>query len=133
MLYLEVGPLTELEYTGIPQVTVNLAEQMLGDTENDVGFFVGRQQVDSKLVDSLVRRRSGEMFNWHLRRANTPLVPLQSTAPSTAIFPNSKTARRVFEFEVQIFHDLSTLLTPQFHNQDRSIFNADNAGRSSDQ
>jgi glycosyltransferase involved in cell wall biosynthesis len=57
-----------------------------------------------------------------LRRANAPLVPLPSTAPSTAIFPNNKTARRVFDFEVQIFHDLSTLLTPQFHTQDTIDF-----------
>ena len=118
MINLEIGPLTEPQYTGIPQVTAALAEQMLRDKKNRIGFFCGRQVVPAEAVEGLVTRRNGELFRWHLGRTSTPIAPASLSEPNIAIFPNVKTVRRGFDFEVQIIHDLSSLLTPQFHTTD---------------
>ena len=123
-LYLEIGPLREREFTGIPQVTASIADQMLGDATNDVSFFFGRQLIGAREVESLLRKRDGEYLVWYARRANTPMVPVNSLEKSVGIFPNVKTARRIFTYEAQIFHDLSALLTPQFHTDDTIKFHA---------
>jgi glycosyltransferase involved in cell wall biosynthesis len=124
MLYLEIGPLSEREFTGIPQVTAGIADQMLGDTKNKVAFFFGRQLIGNREVEGLLKRRNGERLYWYARRANTDMVPLNLDETSIGVFPNVKTARRVFNFEVQIFHDLSALLTPQFHTRDTIEYHA---------
>ena len=37
---------------------------------------------------------------------------------TAAIFPNVKTIRNAFDLEYQIVHDLSFLITPEFHHRD---------------
>ena len=123
-IYLEIGPLSEGNYTGIAQVTAALAEEMLGDTAHDVGFFFGRAMVDRPIVEDLLARRNGELIRWYLQRAPAKPAPYDLKGRQVAIFPNRKTCRRGFDIECQIIHDLSTLLTPQFHNQDTIDFHA---------
>jgi glycosyltransferase involved in cell wall biosynthesis len=122
ILYYEISPLGEHDFTGIAQVTAEIAAQMLGDVTNDIRFFYGRQHIDSAMVEQLLLRRNGELLKWHLGRANATLVPLVVAEPSIAIFSNVKTVRRAFDYEVQVIYDLSALLTPQFHNQDTINF-----------
>ena len=124
MIYLEIGPLKEGNYTGIAQVTAALAEEMLGDTRRDVEFFFGRTLVDRAVVEDVLARRNGELLQWHLGRAGYNPAPRDAANTSAAIFPNRKTCRRGFAVESQIIHDLSTLLTPQFHNSDTIDFHA---------
>ena len=124
MLYLEVGPLREREFTGIPQVTAAIAEQMLSNSRNSVAFFFGRQRIDKRVIEDILRRRSGRTLGWYVRRANSELAPDDESSPSIGIYPNVKTARRVFDYEVQLIHDLSALLTPQFHTRDTIEYHA---------
>jgi len=123
-LYLEIGPLCEREYTGIPQVTASIAERMLGDSDNEPLFFFGRQLIGNRQVECILNKRDGEFLPWYARRANTPMVPLDPLEKSVGIFPNVKTTRRSFAYEAQIFHDLSAMLTPQFHTEDTIKFHA---------
>jgi glycosyltransferase involved in cell wall biosynthesis len=123
-LYLEIGPLREREFTGIPHVTASIAGQMLGDTENDVAFFFGSQLIGNKQIESILHRRDGEFLLWYAQRANTPMVPVNPQEKSVGIFPNVKTIRRAFAYEAQVFHDLSAILTPQFHNEDTIRYHA---------
>ncbi len=123
-IYLEIGPLKEGNYTGIAQVTAAIAEQMLGDSAHEVGFFFGRATVDRRIVEDLLARRNGELIEWYLQRAPVEPAPCSFGGRQVAIFPNRKTCRRGFDIECQIIHDLSTLLTPQFHNQDTIDYHA---------
>ncbi len=123
-IYLEIGPLKEGNYTGIAQVTAAIAEQMLGDGTREVGFFFGRAMVDRRIVEDLLARRNGELIEWYLQRAPVSPAPRSLAGRQVAIFPNRKTCRRGFDIECQIIHDLSTLLTPQFHNQDTIDYHA---------
>jgi glycosyltransferase involved in cell wall biosynthesis len=122
VFHLEVGPLKESEYTGISQVTAAIAEEMLGDQTRRTAFFFGRVEVDRDVVEDLVTRRNGELIEWYLRRSGTRAVPREFGGVDVAIFPNRKTCRGGFDIECQIVHDLSTFLTPQFHNQDTIEF-----------
>ena len=122
VVHLEIGPLKESEYTGISQVTAALAEQMLGDAARPTRFFYGRAEVVREVVEDLVACRNGDLLEWRLRRAGTRPAPPLLAGRHIAIFPNRKTCRRTFDFECQIVHDLSTFLTPQFHNGDTIEF-----------
>ena len=123
-LYLEVGPLTEGNYTGIAHVTAAVAEHMLGDETREVGFFFGRAMIEPAIVEDLVTRRNGELLRWYVPRSPLRPAPEDLTTHNVAIFPNRKTCRRAFDTDCQIVHDLSTLLTPQFHNSDTIDFHA---------
>ena len=110
----------ELEFTGIAHVTAAIAAEMLADSQNKPLFFYGRTMVDNEVVEDILHARSGDLLEWHIRKCSGRPAPLsmRRAAPQIAIFPNTKTCRSVFDFEVQIIHDLSTLLTPQYHHQD---------------
>ena len=123
-IYLEIGPLKEGNYTGISQVTAAIAEEMLGDGDHEVGFFFNRAVIEHRIVEDLLRRRNGGLIEWYLQRAPVALAPRDFKGRQVAIFPNRKTCRHGFDVECQIIHDLSTLLTPQFHNQDTIDFYA---------
>lgn len=116
--YLEIGPLREREYTGLAQVTAALAERLMGDSSVDGRFFFGRMLVPRDVVEILLKTRCGELLEWHLGRIAPEPAPGRATEASVGIFPNRKTARRAFTKDCQIVHDLSTLLTPQFHDRD---------------
>ena len=122
--YLEVGTLKEREYTGISHVTSAFAEKMLEADPSRNHFFFGRTMVDREVVADLLKTRNGDLLEWHTARRIGRPAPFAAPGPHAAIFPNRKTCRRGFDFEVQIIHDLSTLLTPQYHGKDTIDFHA---------
>lgn len=123
-IYFEIGPLKEREYTGIAQVTAALCGKLLGDTQTRREFFFGRMVVPKQVVEGLLKTRNGELLEWYLQRTALRPAPLDLSRSNAAVFPNRKTARRAFSRECQIIHDLSTLLTPQFHHADTIDFHA---------
>jgi glycosyltransferase involved in cell wall biosynthesis len=124
IVYFEIGPLKEREYTGIAQVAAALSQELIGDPEVDSRFFYGGMIVPKPLVESLLRTRTGELLEWYLKRTAPRPAPEDLSPANVAVFPNRKTARRTFGKECQIIHDLSTLLTPQFHHPDTIEFHA---------
>ena len=123
-IYFEIGPLKESEYTGIAQVTAALAENFLEDSSVASSFFFGRMLVTESVVRDLLRRRDGGLLEWYLQRAVPRPAPRNVSQSNIAIFPNRKTCRYGFDKECQIIHDLSTLLTPQFHHPDTIEYHA---------
>ncbi len=137
--WLEIGPLREGQYTGISQVTAGLAGAMLGDATLDGtpldgttlngagrarGFFFGRAAVPARVVETALTRGEGEWLEFWLARAEPVAPALAADETAIAIFPNVKTCRRGFAVETQIVHDLSALLTPQFHMPETVRFHA---------
>ena len=124
IVYFEIGPLKEREYTGIAQVTAALSQELIGDPGVESRFFFGGMIVPKPMMESLLRTRTGELLEWYLQRTVPVPAPGDLSPTNVAVFPNRKTARRAFGKECQIIHDLSTLLTPQFHNRDTIDFHA---------
>jgi glycosyltransferase involved in cell wall biosynthesis len=122
--WLEIGPLREGNYTGISQVTAAIAGCMLEDASRDCRFFYGRAVVPRDVVAGAVERRSCELLEWYVARAEPAAAPEGDGAYEIAIFPNRKSCRRGFACETQIVHDLSTLLTPQFHGAETVDYHA---------
>ncbi len=118
IVYLEIGPLREREYTGLAQVTAALGERLLGDASVEGRFFFGRMLVPRHVVELLLKTRCGELLEWHLGHLTAQPAPADVSEESVGIFPNRKTVRGAFSRDCQIVHDLSTLLTPQFHDRD---------------
>jgi len=124
IVYFEIGPLKEREYTGIGQVTAALSQELIGDPQVESRFFYGGMIVPKPLVENLLRTRTGELLEWYLQRTVSRPAPEDLSSANVAVFPNRKTARRAFAKECQVIHDLSTLLTPQFHHRDTIDFHA---------
>jgi glycosyltransferase involved in cell wall biosynthesis len=122
--WLEVGPLKEGNYTGISQVTAAIAACMLADATREIGFFYGRAAIPRDVVSAALERRHCELLEWYVARAEPTPAPADLSVRNIAIFPNRKTCRRGFDCETQIIHDLSTVLTPQFHDAETIEYHA---------
>lgn len=116
-LYIDVAPLHEKEYTGIPHVAAKLCEEALGDLEIEPAFFYNRCEVPIPIVSQLLESRTGTLFQWAMERY--PFKPLLAArAPGEQVIglhTNIKSARRLFPVEGQIVHDLTTVVTPSYH------------------
>lgn len=121
--YIDIAPLQERHYTGIPQVAAKLSEQLLGDSGIEPGFFYGRHEVPTKLVEELLRARNGELLRWASERyCFRPLVRSTGTGITVGLHTNMKFARRLFPIEGQIIHDLTTVVTPQYHTPETNSY-----------
>ena len=114
-LYMEISPLQERQYTGVSVAAARIAEALLERLGPRVRFFLRDLVIPADIVREMIAENSGG----HLRRLAASLPP--ERAPdrldvfSYGLFPNQKTQWGAFSVEAQIVHDLSTILTPQFH------------------
>ena len=127
VIALDVAPLSERHHTGIANVTKNLARQLLADSDIEPRFFIGRAEVAPWLVERLIELESGHILWWLVPRMR--LGPLRYGALDRSvvgIFSHYKRHRRLFPCEVLLVHDLTTLLTPQYHDAAGVLFGAQN-------
>ena len=116
--HLDVAPLQEVEYTGIPHVAAKLCEQLLGDAEVEPAFFYNRHELPVWLVEHALKARTGSVLRWAAgRRRFEPLLSrLSAGQPVWGLHCNAKYARRMFPVEGQLVHDMTTLVTPEHHD-----------------
>jgi glycosyltransferase involved in cell wall biosynthesis len=121
-VFLEVGPLQEIRYSGIPNVTLNLCRYWLQQPEEASRFFLGPYLIDRRAIEAVVEARSGGLFQQMLvrKQAIHGFVANEVRACPTpvALFPNVKSIQGLFDLSFQIVHDLSFLLSPEFHQPD---------------
>ena len=121
-IFVEVSPLMELTYTGIPNVTLGLAEAWLRHRGHEVVFFSGYYVLERSSVERAMRLRTGAVLRCEIDTgravAGHTLATVRKFERTAAIFPNVKTIRNAFDLEYQIVHDLSFLITPEFHHKD---------------
>lgn len=120
--YLEISSLFEDNWTGIPVVTAALAEKALADFDGRIewGFLFETVPFPEELILKMLKSRTGRTARGQLQELLWRIPPIQwgTSRLASAIFPNIKPMRRYFGREAMIIHDLSPLLTPQFHNSD---------------
>ncbi len=61
-VFIEVGPLQEIRYSGIPNVTVNLCRYWLQQPGDASRFFLGPYLIDRSVIEAVVEARSGGLF-----------------------------------------------------------------------
>ena len=122
--YLDVAPLQETEWTGIPHVAAKLAEQLLGDLDIEPRFFYNRHEIPADLIEKLLNVRNGSILRWAAGRyVFKPALSDPRTADRIwGLHTNIKFARRLFPVEGVMVHDLTTLVTPQHHTEETNKY-----------
>jgi glycosyltransferase involved in cell wall biosynthesis len=118
--YVDVSPLIEQQWTGIPVVAAGLARALVARLPERTRFFLDLRTVDGALVQDALRRNTGVFLQRDIATGNAitgTLPALGASGPTIGIFPSVKRVRRAFDIECSVFHDLSTLVMPQFHTR----------------
>jgi glycosyltransferase involved in cell wall biosynthesis len=117
-LFLDISPLQELSYTGIPKVAMELARY--GLSQENVDFFWDDYIIPKGFVQRLIDTQSGVLLHT-LANDHITLTPLVSKVAehehSVALFPNVMT-RFFFDRHAQIIHDLVFITSPEYHHED---------------
>lgn len=118
--YMEVSPLFELNWTGIPAVVAGLVRRALVDSSIDWIFFYQSIIIEKSMILAMLQNGSGSGSYQKLHQIiwKNSDIDSVSAKKSPAIFLNIKTIRRFFCEEAMFIHDLTPLLTPEFHNVD---------------
>jgi len=116
--FFEIGPLLQEHWTGITIVTAAIAEHALSDPSIDWTFFYNTLALPREFVEGMVRQRSNaggfDFLRDHAWRKQD--IGFEEAGAARAVFPYIKTFRGMFGEEAIFVHDLSPLLTPQFHS-----------------
>lgn len=131
-LYIECGPiLCESQFSGIPNVNYYLAKNAIQKYGWDfVEFFHGPKIINKNLIREIFEYRSNKPrfhyeSNGSLYTSNLKDHVDTRRMITAGIFTNSRHGLdRSFDFESQIFHDLTTVITPEFHHKDTIEFHA---------
>ena len=121
-IFIEVGPLQEIRYAGISNVTLNLCRYWLAQPAAASRFFLGPYLISRSAIEAVVEARSGGLFQLLLMHkeaiAGAVANEVERCPTPVALFPNVKSVFGVFDLSFQIVHDVSFLLTPEFHHSD---------------
>lgn len=113
-LTLDVHPLFDLRWTGIPIFTRRLVEALLREGSLELAFCKGRERVPTPAVVAALRAASGavlhEAVQWEARGKGST-----GKRPAQLLFPSVKKFRGLGAREASTVHDLSTLLMPENH------------------
>lgn len=116
----DVAPLMEDNWTGISNVIAAISEKALQDNRIDWTFCFEVLPLPRIMIEQLLGDQSGtrsaEMFVEVARNAQS--LDFRQAREYVGIFPHVKPVRNYFRKEALIVHDLSPLLTPEYHNQD---------------
>jgi len=117
-IFLDVGPLFEEAWTGIPVVAAQLAQTLLGALGENLRFFVGLDEIEPGPVIDALDRWTGVFLSYEFHQLNSRLGPVRRISKNKVtigIYPSAKSSRQVFDYECSIIHDITTLNAPQFH------------------
>ncbi|MBB5985027.1 glycosyltransferase family 4 protein [Sphingobium lignivorans] len=124
---LEISPMFEEHWSGIPMVTAELAGHALGDSGVDWIFLHNNIVIPYALVELLLVRRSGRALLPDLADLAYAgnLINRFEASTRACVWPNVKCMAGWFAREAVIIHDLSTLIAPEFHNDDTINYHCD--------
>jgi glycosyltransferase involved in cell wall biosynthesis len=117
-LYIDVSPLLDEHWTGVQTASAGLTRVLHARLPRQVRFFLDTHAIAPAPVAEALRRRTGLFLQREIEtgRALDGFVPmLQRAGLSIGLYPSVKRQRRVFDVEASLYHDLSTLVMPQFH------------------
>jgi len=116
-MFFDVRPLFDEHWTGIPVVAASLARVLIGVFGPELRFFMGRDEVRQEAVYDALARSTGIFLEYEFYQGHARLGPVRRMGQKRTIglYPSAKSSRRVFDYECSIIHDVSTLITPQFH------------------
>ena len=122
--FLDISPLRDYAWTGIPTVTAQLARYLLENYPELTVFFYGCDVVLPQFVRIAVGQAPGgylrSLIESRIALGNSLADSMRGTVITIGIYPNIKPFHRLFDFEMVIIHDLSALLLPEMHTEPAS-------------
>lgn len=118
-LFLDIGTLREPQFTGIPNVAANLARELL-EAGIPCRCFIGDSLIRPEYLRFLLETGGGAWFGYHHQHGETqagslPAAVRAAGGRAIGLFPAEKPFHRLFDVEVQVLHDFSTIVAPYFH------------------
>ena len=113
----DIGPLLEDHWTGIPVFTRRLVQALMRDGSVDVEFSFRLTQIPKEAVLAAIRVGSGTLLRSEFERnagRNYPLIDPKSNL----LFPSVKECFNVARREASTIHDVSPLVMPEYHEQE---------------
>ena len=121
---LDVGPLLETHWTGIPVFTRRLAQALIRHGGVEVTFMARLTRLNASTVFNAIRANNGIALREHYENdvsANLQTIDLGSHL----LFPTVKESFGLARYEASTVHDVSTLLMPEYHEQANISFHLD--------
>ncbi|HVH73456.1 MAG TPA: glycosyltransferase family 1 protein [Stellaceae bacterium] len=117
MIFIEATALLEVRFTGIPQLTWHLVQYWLEQSDHEVRFIMGNLEIDREDIETLVRHRTGRYYRvWYHNGPRSRTFSAADAKRAVGLYPHTRPMReKQFGREVRIIHDLTGLLTPEFH------------------
>ena len=112
-LTLDVSPLLDPHWTGIPVFTRRLANALLRENRVDMEFSCGTAHIPNECVRAVLRAGSGVLLHEFL--AEQPKRFRKTHRDRPLLFPSVKRTSGHAKREASTVHDLSTLLMPETH------------------
>jgi glycosyltransferase involved in cell wall biosynthesis len=123
-LTLDIGPLIETVWTGIPVFTRRLAQSLLADPRFDVTFAFNLLRVPRNLVEAAIRAETGvflrDVYESGADAVSHPIDPSQPL-----LYPSVKTTFGAARHEGSVIHDISTLVMPDTHAETNIRYHLD--------
>jgi glycosyltransferase involved in cell wall biosynthesis len=117
----DVGPLLETNWTGIPVYTARLARLLLDDPEVEAAFMIQGREITRSSVISALEASTGLYLRDQYFRGRC-LAQKRRSPIKKALFPTVKTAFGSASREASVIHDLTTIITPEFHTRENIAF-----------
>jgi glycosyltransferase involved in cell wall biosynthesis len=124
-IFFDISPLLDDAWTGIPVVAASLIRTLRPEFGARLRYIFRESEIDRDAVDDALARSTGLFLRYEVESGILPPRPLRrhrAGGLTIGLYPSVKSARRVFDFECSIIHDLSTLITPQFHMPENIAF-----------
>jgi glycosyltransferase involved in cell wall biosynthesis len=113
-LLLDVEPLLDYQWTGIPVFTRRLIEALLREGTLDLRFTLGGELLTTDDVQRSIKHLSGASLRESLERRVPTRRPMARRGVPT-LFPSVKSSTANSGREASTVHDLSTLFMPETH------------------
>ena len=123
-LTLDIAPLLEDQWTGIPVFTRRLVQALERSGEVDLSFAVRLTQIPAARLRDTIRAGFGTFLRTDLEHGLIEgLERLDTTRP--LLYPSVKSACGVCDAEASVIHDVSTLVMPETHAETNVRFHLD--------
>jgi glycosyltransferase involved in cell wall biosynthesis len=120
-LVVDIGPLREHFYTGIPNVIAEICARLLKEDWLDLYFDMDGRWIDNESVRHCLEARSGASLGGQTKRfrpASAIRETLRATgamARTVGLYTDHRPPRKLYPREGKIVYDLSMILTPECH------------------
>jgi len=124
----DASPLLESHWTGIPVFTARLLRLILDDPDIDPAFMIHGRPIKREPLLQALALRTGV----YLRSAYEQGICIDRSGGRSfekALYPSVKTAFDFVPREASVIHDLTTIMTPEFHVEDNISYHRNNIAR----